>query len=318
MASGAGGIGKAAIRPTVVRTAVEQSTTPDRRADLSHFSSAACSSVMRYRRGSWRSGPECTFSAGGVFDRLGAKPPTEENAMLAGEAVIATWNGIAPEGRAEFYDWHIKEHIPERVGIPGFRRGRRYVALTPETHPEFFTLYETDTMQVLQGMDYANRLNAPTPWTRSATAHFRDTARALARVLVSEGPGMGGVLLTVRFDSEPSRIPALSTLIRRTSERPCVCGAHLGMADDAASQVRTVEAKGRTDIQAPPTWFMMVEATDAEALSQVLPEQALLTRAPVHRSTEGSIGLSMCAQKPHSQADPTGRFTGAGGSAEFL
>jgi len=45
--------------------------------------------------------------------------------------------------------WHIKEHIPERVGIPGFRRGRRYVALTPETHPEFFTLYETDTMQVL-------------------------------------------------------------------------------------------------------------------------------------------------------------------------
>ena len=97
---------------------------------------------------------------------------------------------------------------------------------------------------------------------------------------------MGGVLLTVRFDSEPSRIPALSTLIRRTSEQPCVCGAHLGMADDAASQVRTVEAKGRTDIQAPPTWFMMVEATDAEALSQVLPEQALSdagARAPFHR-----------------------------------
>jgi hypothetical protein len=206
--------------------------------------------------------------------------------MLAGEAVIATWNGIAPEGRGEFYDWHIKEHIPERVGIPGFRRGRRYVALTPETHPEFFTLYETDTMQVLQGVDYANRLNAPTPWTRSATAHFRDTARALARVLVSEGPGMGGVLLTVRFDSEPSRIPALSTLVRRTSERPRVCGAHLGIADDAASQVRTAEAKGRTDIQPPPTWFMMVEATDAEALAEVLPEQALSeagARAPFHR-----------------------------------
>jgi hypothetical protein len=73
--------------------------------------------------------------------------------MLAGEAVIATWNGIAPEGRDEFYAWHIQEHIPERVGIPGFRRGRRYVAVTPDTRPEFFTLYETDTMQVLQGVD---------------------------------------------------------------------------------------------------------------------------------------------------------------------
>ena len=44
--------------------------------------------------------------------------------MLAGEAVIATWNGITPEGRDEFYAWHIQEHIPERVGFPGFRRGR--------------------------------------------------------------------------------------------------------------------------------------------------------------------------------------------------
>ena len=52
--------------------------------------------------------------------------------MLAGEAVIATWNGITPEGRDEFYAWHIQEHIPERVGIPGFRRGRRYLAVTPE------------------------------------------------------------------------------------------------------------------------------------------------------------------------------------------
>ena len=131
--------------------------------------------------------------------------------MLAGEAVIATWNGITPEGRDEFYAWHIQEHIPERVGIPGFRRGRRYVAVTPDTRPEFFTLYETDTMQVLQGVDYANRLNAPTPWTKAATAHFRDTARALARVLASEGPGMGGFLLTVRFDIEPGDAPQLAT-----------------------------------------------------------------------------------------------------------
>ena len=39
--------------------------------------------------------------------------------MLAGEAVVATWNGITPEGRDEFYAWHMQEHIPERVGIPG-------------------------------------------------------------------------------------------------------------------------------------------------------------------------------------------------------
>jgi len=47
---------------------------------------------------------------------------------LAGQGVVAIWNGIAPEGRAEFFEWHNREHMPERVGIPGFRRGRRYIA----------------------------------------------------------------------------------------------------------------------------------------------------------------------------------------------
>ncbi|MEO9191438.1 MAG: hypothetical protein ABI224_15775, partial [Acetobacteraceae bacterium] len=117
--------------------------------------------------------------------------------MLAGEAVVAIWNDITDEGRAAFYEWHLHEHMPERVGIPGFRRGRRYMAASPETRPEFFTLYEADTMQVLQGVDYANRLNAPTPWTKAVTAHFRATARALARVLATAGPGGGGAVLTI-------------------------------------------------------------------------------------------------------------------------
>jgi hypothetical protein len=206
--------------------------------------------------------------------------------MLAGEAVIATWNGITPEGRDEFYAWHIHEHIPERVGIPGFRRGRRYIAVTPDTRPEFFTLYETDTMQVLQGVDYANRLNAPTPWTKSATAHFRDTARALARVLASEGPGMGGYLLTVRFDTEAEKKPQLATLIREVARQPRVVGAHFCVADDAASSARTAESKDRADIQAPPTWFAMIEATDGDALSSLLPASVLAASGacgPFHR-----------------------------------
>ena len=41
--------------------------------------------------------------------------------MLAGEAVVAIWNGIEPEAREQFYDWHVNEHMPERAGIPGFR-----------------------------------------------------------------------------------------------------------------------------------------------------------------------------------------------------
>jgi hypothetical protein len=193
--------------------------------------------------------------------------------MLVGEAVVAIWNGIAPEARAQFYDWHTNEHMPERVGIPGFRRGRRYVAADADTAPEFFTLYEVDTMQVLQGSDYANRLNDPTPGTRATTAQFRDTARALSRVIVSHGPGLGGVLLTIRFDCDEQHLPALRALVRAAAQATRVTGAHLCMGDADASAIRTAETRDRTDIQVPPNLFIMVEATDAQA--DILQERAM-------------------------------------------
>lgn len=195
--------------------------------------------------------------------------------MLAGEAVVAIWNGIAPEARDAFYDWHTIEHMPERVGIPGFRRGRRYVALDTDTHPEFFTLYEVDTMPVLQGQDYANRLNDPTAGTRANLQHFRDSFRALARVLVSHGPGAGGALLTIRFDFEAQHILAVRALVRAASEARRVTGAHLCQADVDASAIRTAETRGRADIQPPPSCFILVEATDAAALEHILLDRAL-------------------------------------------
>ncbi len=195
--------------------------------------------------------------------------------MLAGEAAVAIWNGIAPEARDSFYDWHVNEHMPERVGIPGFQRGRRYIAADTETTPEFFTLYEADGMPVLQGQDYANRLNDPTAATRANTSQFRDTFRALARVLVSHGPGAGGVLLTIRFDCDAQHVLAIRALVRAAGEARHITGAHLCQADPDASAVRSVETRGRADIQTPPAYFILVEATDEAALAHILEDRAL-------------------------------------------
>ena len=208
--------------------------------------------------------------------------------MLAGEAVVAIWNGIAEPSRAAYYEWHTHEHMPERVGIPGVRRGRRYIAADAATRPEFFTLYEADTMQVLRGMDYANRLNAPTPGTRAVTAQFRDTARALSRVLMSAGPGSGGFILTIRFDAPDDAEPGLMRALRRAAADDRVVGVHLCQGDAEASDVRTTETEGRTDIQTPPTWFAMIEATDGDALAGVL-TAAELHAAGAHGDIERGV-----------------------------
>ena len=78
---------------------------------------------------------------------------------LLGKGVVAIWHEVQPAARADFFEWHNREHMLERVGIPGFLRGRRYSALTGE--PEICTLYETESVEVLTGPHYMARLENP-------------------------------------------------------------------------------------------------------------------------------------------------------------
>jgi hypothetical protein len=94
---------------------------------------------------------------------------------LLGKGVLAIWNGIAPEAEEDFVAWHVREHIPERVALSGFLRGRRYVAL--DGFPKYFNFYETTTADDLSSAAYRARLDAPTDWTRKVVAQFRDTLR---------------------------------------------------------------------------------------------------------------------------------------------
>ena len=75
---------------------------------------------------------------------------------LRGGAVLAFWHDLAPGGEPEFVQWHNLEHIPERVGIEGFLRGRRYEAAGDV--PRYFVLYETENLGVLDGAVIVRRV----------------------------------------------------------------------------------------------------------------------------------------------------------------
>lgn len=191
---------------------------------------------------------------------------------LSGKGAIIIWNDIAPEGRDEFYVWHIREHIPERLGVPGFRRGSRYIAMSPETKPEFVTLYETAEAADATSAPYLDRLNAPTEWTKRATSHFRNTSRALTEVLRSEGNGPGGVMATIRFDSTDRATAALGRIREKepaladVAKLPRITGVHLCTTNHSASAARTAESRDRTDIMPAPIGAVLIEGCDATAL----------------------------------------------------
>jgi hypothetical protein len=191
---------------------------------------------------------------------------------LKGQGAVIIWNDITPEGRADFYDWHVNEHIPERVAIPGFLRGRRYIATDSTTTPEFLTLYETLDEAVLSSAAYLARLNDPTPWTKRATAHFRNTSRCLTTLVTSKGAGVGCFMTTLRIPHSDSgmeisrRLSVSANSLAETLVVHGVTGLAAGLSDREASNTKTAESKGRSDLLQPPIGVLLIEGVTLDAV----------------------------------------------------
>jgi hypothetical protein len=182
---------------------------------------------------------------------------------LLGNAVVLIWNDVTHEGREGFYAWHDKEHIPERLSLDGFLRGRRYRG--GDAAPEWLTVYEARDLDVLTGPAYLERLDNPTPLTRASVKDFRNTARSICSIEATEGESTGGYVLTVqmRIDDAapaPPAPPAFEHLLARGD----VLALHRFIADDTASHVQTAEAKARAFTV--PSHILMIEAATQEGI----------------------------------------------------
>lgn len=203
--------------------------------------------------------------------------------MLLGRGVMINWNNVAPEHRPAYDAWHCGEHMVGRLKIPGFLRGRRYIAAIHEprrsggdmTLPEqaqrnFLTMYEVQDLAVLTGADYLTKANSPSALTLRTTPLVLDSVRGLASVRASHGAGMGGFALTLRFDPRPGAEDALERYISQQAlpqiaQRSDIVGAHLMVADKNASAMTPVERQGRpTTI---PNWIVMIEGFTLAAVN---------------------------------------------------
>lgn len=214
--------------------------------------------------------------------------------MKAKGGAVAIWHDIAPEGRENFYAWHGAEHMPERVAIPGFIRGRRYVAFDADL--EFFNLYETDSPEVVKGADYKKRLDSPTPWTLKSVAAFRSVARALCSVAASAGKGEGGLIATARYDLPPAQEArhahaVADDLIPRLAGAPGVAAAHLLIADREASGYVNAEQRARGTANVVPAATLIVEGWGDEAAFAATVREELSLGRMLALGAEGPILL---------------------------
>lgn len=184
---------------------------------------------------------------------------------LLGKAAVLIWNDVIENGQAPFYEWHDKEHIPERLGLPGFLRGRRYRGKGPA---EWLTLYEASDLAVLTSETYLERLNNPTSATSRNLVSFRNTARSICTVEASLGESTGGHALTIDL---PDAVDA-SQSIRHTMQHALgltgVLSVHLLAADEAASRLDTRESRERA-YRVPPR-ILFIECSTPVAAAAAL------------------------------------------------
>lgn len=194
---------------------------------------------------------------------------------LAGKGVLAIWNGIAAEAEADFAAWHMREHIPERVGVPGFLRGRRYVA--ERGSPKYFNFYETEVPETLTSPAYVERLNAPSDWTKSVVRHFRDTSRTICAVVAGRGLGDGAFIATLRLSPRAELaafLPRMQERIEALIGAPAIVAVHLLEGQGGGGNGQTAEKELRGHPDATADWILLVEAADLALLESALERHA--------------------------------------------
>jgi len=122
-----------------------------------------------------------------------------------GQGLLAVWTDIPANLEEDFNRWYNEEHIAERVGIPGFLNGRRYLSL--EGAPKYMAFYETVDAQVLTSEIYLKVLHNQTPWTEKIRPHFQNFVRNEYEWLLTLGtlPDRAApYVLTVRLETDPT------------------------------------------------------------------------------------------------------------------
>lgn len=110
-------------------------------------------------------------------------------------ALLLVMLEVEPDAEEEFNLWYELEHLPERIGMPGFRSSKRYVAIdTRETGkvwhdkcPKYLTLYEMLDASALDTPQYQTVMGENiSAWTAKMLPKIKIMARNVYQEIQSD------------------------------------------------------------------------------------------------------------------------------------
>jgi hypothetical protein len=205
--------------------------------------------------------------------------------------VLAIWNDCAPEGEEHYERWYKSEHMQERVGVPGFRFGRRYER-AGDADRRFFTYYEVENAGVLSSPAYVTRLENPTPWTTESMKYFRNMSRTVCDIKCSVGDLIGSHAVVLRADQSMSPTPGAGQVMQRLANEAGVARVQLWTAAAQQTPSETREMKSRAKDR-HITGAFVVECLRSSDAARV--ERMLRTKPPAEIGIKGAHALGVYA-----------------------
>jgi hypothetical protein len=163
--------------------------------------------------------------------------------MTAGPGILAIFHDCRKGREAEFEAWYQGEHLIERLSVPGFLYGRRYKGVAPT--PGYFCFYLVETPDVLTSKPYLERLDNPTPSTRTMMAEvFIDMNRTVCWRSARRGRFRGAFAVIARF-AQKLDDRALASALATFAADTAVAGGEIWIAADAAGMPVSKEEQMR-------------------------------------------------------------------------
>jgi hypothetical protein len=162
---------------------------------------------------------------------------------MAEPGVLAIFNDCRAGREAEFEAWFQGEHLLERLSVPGFLFGRRHKAISGACG--YFNFYLVEMPEVLTSKSYLERLDHPTPMTRTIMSEvFINMNRTVCRRTTRRGSFRGAFAVTARFYRKPDEA-VLSAVLEKLGADPAVANGETWIALDPAGMPVSMEEKLR-------------------------------------------------------------------------
>jgi hypothetical protein len=142
---------------------------------------------------------------------------------MSASAELLVWTDVDPAHEDDFNKWYDREHMDERVAIPGFAHAQRLLRIGPGR--KYLALYRTESIQVFDSEAYKRAFANQTQWSVTNFKRMRDNVRCVGTIAARAGAGSGGGVALIVF--APDRAAAARVQLEQAVARDGIISGYI-------------------------------------------------------------------------------------------